>query len=256
MFKRCLPFLLLSCLVAGTLGAATDPFIGTWTLNASKSKAIDTMQVKMVGENRYAITFGPGATDTITADGSDQPGLRGTTFSIAIDAPDRWTVIRKDKGRKLVMGIWRLSKDGSTLNDEYTNETVQPPSTTNYVYKRTAGNSGFEGTWENTNDKVNSSFQLQVQPYESDGLSLSTRGDVRELKFDGKDYPHHGPNLPAGATSSGRQAGEQSLEIIDKIGGEVTFTNELELSPDLKTLTLTIHPAGQSRPNILVFDRQ
>ncbi len=256
MSKRSSAFLSVFCLAAGVLSAASDPFIGTWTLNASRSKAIDTMQVKVVGENRYAITFGPGATDTITADGSDQPGLRGTTFSIAIDAPDRWTVIRKDKGRKLITGIWRLSKDGSKLNDEYTNETLQPASTTNYVYQRTAGSSGFPGTWENTNDTVNGSFELQVQLYEGDGLSLSTRGDVRELKFDGRDYPHRGPNLPAGATSSGHRSGERSAEIIDKIGGEIAFTNELELSRDLKTLTLTVHPAGQSRPNILVFDRK
>jgi len=235
---------------------AKDPFIGNWMLNASKSKAIDMMQVAVVGANRYAITFGPGATDTITADGSDQPGLRGTTLSVAIEAPDRWKVVRKDNGRKLLTGIWRLSKDGTTLSDEFTNETAKPPSTVTYAYKRTAGSSGFLGNWENTNDTVNSTFELQVQSYESDGLSLSTRGEGREMKFDGMEYPHHGPNVPAGATSSGHRAGERSLEIIDKIGSEVAVTNQLEISPDLKTLTLTVHPAGQRRPNIFVFDRQ
>jgi hypothetical protein len=234
----------------------TDPFIGKWTLDSSKSKAIDTMKVDPVGANRYSITFGPGAIDTIAADGTDQPGLRGTTLSVAIEAPDRWKVVRKDKGRKLLTGIWRLSEDGKTLNDEYTNETAKPPSTVTYVYERTAGNFGFPGMWENTNDKVNSSFQLDIQPYEDGGLSFSTRGDGREMRFDGKEYPHHGANLNADATSSGRRASERSLEIIDKIGGEVVVTNQLQLSPDLKTLTLTVHPDGQSHPNVLVFNRQ
>jgi hypothetical protein len=249
-------FFLLFCLVAGTLRAASDPFAGKWMLDPSRSKAIDTMKVDPVGANKYSIAFGPGAIDTVTADGTDQPGLRGTTLSVAIEAPDTWRVVRKDKGRNLLTGIWRLSKDGTTLNDEYTNETAQPPSTVTYVYTRTAGSSGFPGMWENMNDKVNSAFQLEIYPYEENGLSFSTRGDGREMKFDGKEYPHHGANLGADATSSGHRASERSLEITDKIGGEVVVTNQLELSPDLKTLTLTVHPAGQSRPNVFVFARQ
>ena len=48
----------------------------------------------------------------------------------------------------------------------------------------------------------------------------------------------------------------RSLEITDKIKGKVTHTQEVNLSPDLKTLTTTVHPAGQSKPNILVFNRE
>ena len=31
---------------------------------------------------------------------------------------------------------------------------------------------------------------------------------------------------------------------------------QMELSPDLKTLTITMQPSGQSNPNIVVFDRE
>jgi hypothetical protein len=48
----------------------------------------------------------------------------------------------------------------------------------------------------------------------------------------------------------------RSLEIREKIKGKVTHTQEVALSPDLKTLTTTVHPAGQSKPNILVFNRE
>jgi hypothetical protein len=44
--------------------------------------------------------------------------------------------------------------------------------------------------------------------------------------------------------------------MTDKVKGEVMDTRQIELSPDLKTLTMTVHPAGQSNPNILVFDRE
>jgi hypothetical protein len=33
-------------------------------------------------------------------------------------------------------------------------------------------------------------------------------------------------------------------------------TQQIELSPDLKTLTITVHEVGQGKPNILVFDRE
>jgi hypothetical protein len=50
---------------------------------------------------------------------------------------------------------------------------------------------------------------------------------------------------------------ERSLEITDKRKGKVTGTRQIELSADLKTLTMTLHLESQSRPkSILVFDRE
>lgn len=49
---------------------------------------------------------------------------------------------------------------------------------------------------------------------------------------------------------------ERTLELTVKINDKVTDTRQIELSPDLKTLTMTVHPVGQSEPNILVFDRE
>ncbi|HMD99743.1 MAG TPA: hypothetical protein VKM93_20740 [Terriglobia bacterium] len=85
------------CLVTGTLWAANDPFVGKWKVNPSKSKPTDQMKVEVVGANRYTITFAPGAADTVVANGSDQPGLRGTTFSITLEGPNNWKVIRKNR---------------------------------------------------------------------------------------------------------------------------------------------------------------
>jgi len=76
------------------------------------------------------------------------------------------------------------------------------------------------------------------------------------MKFDGKDYRVVGPNVPPDAVSSGRRVNERTLEMTDKIKGKVMETRQTELSPDLKTLTMTVQPVGQSEPNILVFDRE
>ena len=48
-----------------------------------------------------ALDFG-GGVETIVADGTDQPGLSGTTVSITVGGPDAWKIVRKKDGRTLV----------------------------------------------------------------------------------------------------------------------------------------------------------
>jgi hypothetical protein len=176
------------------------------------------------------------------------------------------------KGRTLLRAHWTLSKDGKTLNDAFTQ--YLPDGTTlfsqplpngstlflPYVYERTAGNSGFPGTWDSESAKVKTGIELQVQPYEGDGLSFKRSDEqvVKRIKLDGNDYPDLDPNGgDKGTAYSGRRVNEYSLEITYKSKGKITATRRIELSTDLKTLTMTEPLAGQSRPkSILVFDRE
>ena len=105
---------------------------------------------------------------------------------------------------------------------------------------------------------VNSAFVLQIRPYERNGLSFihSSEEVTRNVKFDGKDYPNVGRGVAQGSTSSARRLDERTLEITDKIKGKITGTEQIELSPELKTLTRTVRPVGQRDPNIFVFERQ
>jgi hypothetical protein len=105
---------------------------------------------------------------------------------------------------------------------------------------------------------VDYSFELQIQPYQGDGLSLISpdEGSTKNMKFDGKDYPSLGEYVAPGSVSSGRRMNERALELTDKIKGRLVDIQQIELSPDLKTLTITQRPSGQSKPNILVFDRE
>jgi hypothetical protein len=258
MSKRTFHLLLVACLV--TLWAADDPFVGKWKLNPFKSKLTDQLKIEVAGANKYAITFGGSSgAETVVADGTDQPGLFGTTLSITIERPDTWKVVRKMQGRTLLTGIWKLSENGETFSDAVTEN--QPDGKTfsmDLVYKRTAAGSGFPGTWESTSAKLNSVFEFRIQSYEGDGLSFifPTEQETQNMKFDGKDYPSVGPNVLPGSASSGRRVNERTLEMTDKIKGKVMDTRQIKLSPDLRTLTMTVHPVGQSNPNILVFDRE
>jgi hypothetical protein len=260
MLNRTFRLLLVACLVTSSVWAANNPFVGKWKVDPSKSKLNDEMKVEAAGANRYAFTFAPGFVDTIVADGSDQPALRGTTLSITVKGPHNWEVIRKMKGRTLLTAYWTLSEDGKTLNDAYTEYAPDgSPSSIPYVYERTAGSSGFPGTWDSDSEKVKAGIELEIQPYEGDGL-IFKRSDAKmakRIKFDGNDYPDPDPNGDTGSAYSGRRVNERSLEITEKFKSKITGTRQIELSKDLKTLTVTVRLVGQSRPkSILVFDRE
>ena len=81
---------------------------------------------------------------------------------------------------------------------------------------------------------------------------------VRRIKLDGNDYPEFNPNGgDKGTAYSGRRVNERSVEIAYKFKGKITGTRQIELSTDLKTLTMTERLVGQSRPkSILVFNRE
>ena len=254
--KRSVLLLLAASAVTGALWAAQDPFVGEWKLNPSKSKLIDQMKVESRGGNKYDFDFG-GGPERIVADGTDQPGVYGTMLSVTVEGPDSWKVVRKKDGRTLLTGKWKLSQDGNTLTDNYTEfQANGSPSTVNYLYKRIAAGQGFAGTWENAMP-LDSAFVLQIRPYEGNGLSfIRSPEDTRNLKFDGKDYPNVGRGIVQGSTSSARRVNERTLQITDKIKGKVTKSEQIELSPDHKTFTRTVRPVGQRDPNIFVFERQ
>jgi hypothetical protein len=182
-----------------------------------------------------------------------------TTLSVTVLGPDSWKVVRKKDGKILLTANWELSKDGNTLKDDYT-EMGPNGSSSNvkYVYKRTAGKAGFAGTWESVSEQANIVLVRKIQPFEGDGLSFINAAEdiTKSVKFDGKDYPDQGPKVAKGSVSSGRRIDERTLELTHKINGKTTATDHIELSPDLKTLTMTVHPEGKTKPDVLVFERQ
>jgi hypothetical protein len=179
-------------------------------------------------------------------------------LSVTAEGANSWKVVRNKEGRMLLTANWTLSKDGKTLRDAFT--AIGPGgnrSTTNYVYWRTAGTSGFAGTWESRNSAtMNFAFVLRIEPYKGDGLSIidSTDGLTLNAKFDSKDYPSGGTNAPKGFTASARRVDQHTMEIAGKVNGKTGLTQRMSLSSDLKTLTM-IQRIGRREPNILVFER-
>ncbi|UWZ86372.1 hypothetical protein [Occallatibacter riparius] len=251
--------LFTATMCAAAAGAATDPMAGTWKMNPAKSKLTDEMKVTEAGPNTYMLNFSGDNTETIVANGTDQPGLFGSTFAITVLSPHRWKMVRKTGGTVTISAIWELSDDGNTLTDHFTGYRADG-STTDLLYKYTRidGGSGFAGTWESTEEQVNSSFEMQIETYAGDGLSFINPAQkmTKNIKFDGKDYTAEGPNLPAGYATSGRRLSAQSVELTDKINGKVLDMQQVEVAPDGKSLTITTQIPGRRKPNIQVFERE
>jgi hypothetical protein len=264
MARRISVYLFL-LLLSGTVWPASDPLVGKWKLDPSKSRLTDQMKVESAGPNKYNFIFSPDNVETIVADGTDQAGLFGSTLAVTVQDANNWKVVRKTNGKTTIIGLWQLSSDGKTLTDNFTGYHDNGTTTNlHYIYQRTAGPasvegiSGFVGTWESTTADVNSSYEIEINPFEEAGLSFTNTAAqiTQSLKLDGKDYPGSGPNLPPGYASSGHRISDRAVERVDKINGKTRSTQQIEVSPDGKILTMTVHVPGQDKPGIMVFNRE
>ena len=257
MLKRLFLLLLVVAIATTSLHATNGSFVGKWKLNPEKSTMHDQMKVNSAGTNRYAFDFG-GGPEFIVANGTDQPGLGGTTLAVTAEAPRVWRVVRKQDGRMQISAIWTLSPDGNSLRDDFTGYPRNGSSfTIHYIYTPIGAASGFAATWDSTSEK-SGPVEIQVQPYQDNGLSFinQTLHSTKDMKFDGKDYPVKDANAPAGAMSSARRVSASTIEFTEKRNGKVADIQRIQLSPDGKTLTMTIQPATGGKPNVLVFERE
>jgi hypothetical protein len=257
MLKRLFLFLLVIAITTTWLHAADGSFAGKWKLNPGKSTMHDQMKVTPAGANRYAFDFG-GGPEFIVVNGTDQPGLEGSTLAVTAEGPHVWRVVRKQNGRMQISAIWTLSPDGNSLRDDFTGYPSNGSSfTIHYIYSPIGGASGFAATWDSSSEKPGP-VEIEVQPYQDSGLSFinQTQHSTKDMKLDGKDYPVKDANAPAGATSSSRRLNASTLEFTEKRNGKVADTQHIQLSPDEKTLTMTIQRPSGVKPNVLVFERE
>jgi hypothetical protein len=256
--KRFYSSLALACLLAGTLWAKDDPFCGKWKLNMEKSQfAGEQVKIQDLGGNKYKWMVGD-RTDIIVFDGTDQPVHFGRTISMTPEGKDAWKMVVKKDGRVLSTMTHALSDGGKTQTIKGT-ETKPDGTTSDFdvVWKKLSGGSGLAGTWEEADVKFTSPDEWVIEAYQGDGLTFNTPAyqDVLSMKFDGKDYEEKGPNVAPGSASSGKRVNAHTLEVTDKVKGEVMDHTKFEVSPNGKTLTLTIHDAGQAKPLTVVYDK-
>ncbi len=258
MFTTTLKALAFGFLLVIWGAAADDPFVGKWKLNVTKSQtAGQRIKIDELGPNKYR--FDDGAVpQVVVADGTDQPMDFGGTMSLQKTGANTWKAVNKRDGRTLSESTWTVSSDGKAL-DVHTTGTRMDGSMFDAEMEvvRVGGGSGLAGTWDTRDQKVSSPAVWEIQPHEG-GLSLvypASKGRL-DIKFDGKEYTPEGPNAPKGITTSGKRENANTLLLTEKHDGKVLSTTEWRISTDRKTLTMTAHNTGQSKPEVLVYERQ
>lgn len=258
MFIRLTSALSFTCLLAGMLHASNDPFCGKWKLNKEKSKiAGEQMKIQDLGGKKFKFSNGNDS-DTVTADGTDQPIHYGRTMSLSIEGPASLKMVLKQDGKVISSMTHSLSADGNTQTIKGTD--TKPDGTTSdfeVSEKRVGKGSGWTGTWESTTVDFTSPDEWEIKPYGAHGLTFYTAAyqDTLDMNFDGKDYAEKGPNVPAGSMSSGKRVDAHTLDVTDKIKAKVVDHTRYEVSSDGKTLTLTIHETGQPNALVVVYDK-
>ena len=245
--------MLLALTGASSFWTADDPFVGKWRLDVSRSTIVDRMQVQSLGPNKYAFNFEGGPTETIVADGTEQPGLPGTMLAVKAQDSRTMAIVRKQDGHVIVSAKWMLSPDGRTLRDDFTTPQADGSSlTVPYVYKRMAGTSGFAGTWESTTKPVGLKLDLDIQPNGNKGLAFTSLGSKKSVTFDGRDHAADGSK---DVTFSGQRRGARTMNYTEKNRGKVARVRAFQLSRDGRTLTETLRTPGHSIPDVFVFQR-
>jgi hypothetical protein len=246
----------LGCAFAATVPAAS-PFTGKWKFNAAKSKLTGTTDsVAAAGSNTWKFSYGSFYW-TVKADGTDQPTPFGSTVALKALSPTKWELIDKAKGKVAATETWELAADGKSMTRTSVGKREDGTSFNDVVtVKRTAGDKGFEGTWEAAEVKASPS-ELDFEANGDTGLILTVPAESVKVAvtFDGKDCPIEGPKVPAGMTTSAKMSGPRKVEATTKVGGKVLDTETWEVSADGKTFTYTEKDAGETKATVSVYDK-
>ena len=258
MLKRTFVLLATVCLTIGNLSAADSAFVGRWKINLQKSSTAG-IQIKIedLGNHQIKWAFGDDA-EIITIDGQEHPAKHGGTAITTAEGPNHWKDVVKKDGKVFKVAGWTLSDDGQGLTFIY--DYTRPDGSTDRTVsknKRIAGTSGLAGTWEETEADPNWYPDMLIEPLAGDGLDFVTERNKEHaaVKFDGKDDANEGPLVAPGATTAGKRVDERTIELSDKLKGELVDTQRLELSADGKTLTDTITCPGLEKIQVLVYER-
>src|SRR5215831_10376988 len=130
----------------------------------------------------------------------------------------RWSVRRRGVDWSWGIGRFPRTAKPSMTPLRLTGQTVRQRTCTIRINERRAAQV-FRAPGDSVSAEVGSDIELEIQPYDGDGLSFSSH-DLRtpqNIKFDGHDHPNAGPDVPSGSASSGRRMNRRGVEITNKI---------------------------------------
>jgi hypothetical protein len=217
-----------------------------------------TITFAQVGSDQMQFTAA-GQSYTFRVDGKDYPAIFGRTASWKQIDATTWETVNKQDGAVVITDMTTLSADGKTAT--VTSKGSKPAGGTfeqTTVYERVSGGPGLVGKWKTKKVSTSAPTILEMTAAGSDGLTISIPDFkiTSDVKFDGKDYPATGPDLPAGLTLAIQKTGPRSFDLTEKQNGKPLFQLSFTVSDDGKTLTEMGGPVGVNEKFKAVYDRQ
>jgi hypothetical protein len=238
---------------------AQNPFTGTWKVNQQKSQlAGDMVKFRPAQDNAIETTSG-GMTYSFRLDGNTYAMPSGDLAVWRETGPASWsTEYRKPTGKLLSTDRWKLSPDGNTLS--VTTSGVKADGdlyTDTEVYTRKEGTSGLMGAWQGTEVKLSSPDEITIQTLGLDGLELIVpAAKIRcQARFDGKDVPVEGPDVPAGLRLLFERTGPYTFRLTQKLNGTVTRSTVFTVSEERDSMT-EVGGAPGDPPSTVVWEKQ
>jgi prolyl oligopeptidase len=232
------------------------PYYGRWKLNVAKSDFGETLLAfDHAASGEMQMTY-LGRSYRFRFDGNDYPAILGLTAAWKQIDPNTWQAVYKRGDNVWTTDTTRLSSDGKALTID--SKGITPDGGTNEhttVYERVAGSSGLIGTWKTKRVPPAASIALELVPSGSGGLLITRPDGSCDAKFDGHDYPVHGPSVAPGMTWAVRRTGPRSFDWTTKVNGDVFAQTSFTISDDGTTLTGIGGRVADTQNTKMVFDR-
>ncbi len=255
---------LLAALLAPSQAVAQNPFDGTWKMDLNTTQLPTKPGVYLLQAGVYHCRTCIPPID-VRADGLDHRVSGDSCYdTVSIKVLDDRTVQETDKSRGKIVHTEKMTvgADGSTAMWEFADscnanaEEVTWKQVSVRVSKGPLGSHPISGSWRAMRI-VNSSENRLTATLKLDGDNFSfadSTGQSYTAKLDGPDAPLKGD--PSNTVVSVRRMDESTIEEIDKRAGKVVSVTRFTVSPDGKTLNVSISDKLEGSSLRFVAQRQ
>jgi hypothetical protein len=244
------------CALFATQGcrAPSADWNGTWKLNPTMSSyqgQVLTISISADGEYR----FDESSSHTLRCDGMDRPIGNNRTGGCVKSGGTVLDITQKENGVKTRATHDELSTDGKVFTTTVTEFRPNGPViTSQIIFSRLSGSSGFAGQWRDTNDlqqHADMTFRLDNEVLHIDYPSA---GQHIDAPLDGVEAAVRGPL--DGMTYALRIVGRRRFLTVTKRNGKVLNQGELVLSKDGRIITTSWwDPDRPSTVGTLVYEK-
>jgi len=251
-------------LLMPTVAAAQKAFDGTWKVDIDNAQFPTRPYVYVLTDGTYRCSSCIPPIE-VKADGEDHK-VTGNPYydSVSIKVINDRSIAESDKksGKTVATSTTTISADGKTMKVEFSdnNNTNAQPMTGTAIATRIAlgpaGSHAISGSWKMSKmENVSESASMITFRVGAGNLHMSNpTGQSYTAKLDGTEAPFQGD--PGQTSVSVRQIDTNTIEETDKRDGKVIGVQRFEITPDGKTIHITVYDMLQNTTTTASAARQ